>query len=263
MASIYENSDFIFSTTDSGEKYSQSKGQEEVTSSKWTKVFGISLVFALGGLCVLGIMYNNKRSDFELLNEQQHNTSMQLSAQQNYSAIMERKFEKLTSRYKSLREWLSFYDAQSCNLSVNGWMVCREKVYFFSTDKRSWSNSRNVCISKQADLVTISSKVEQDFLVSKIDETHWIGLTDLDTEGHWVWVNNQTLKDTGVQFWTKRHFGNSEPDNWRHEDPSGENCASLGNIDGNLKTWFDNSCNKKKKFICEKKNPFPFTDDNN
>ncbi|XP_056088731.1 C-type lectin domain family 4 member F-like isoform X1 [Rhinichthys klamathensis goyatoka] len=164
---------------------------------------------------------------------------------------MKKEFNDLTARYDTLRERLSFYDAQTCGISVNGWIACRGKLYLFSSDKLNWTSSRDVCVSKGADLVTITSQSEQDFLVSKINKTHWIGLNDLDTEGHWVWVNNQTLTDTGAQFWFTG--GPREPDNWRVQDPSGENCASLGDGNGNFQSWFDASCKTVKKFICEKK----------
>lgn len=48
----------------------------------------------------------------------------------------------------------------------------------------------------------------------------------------------------------------SDLDNWKEDDPSGENSASLGNWDGFLNAWFD-----FKKFICEKKNSIPLIDD--
>ncbi|XP_051729688.1 CD209 antigen-like protein E isoform X2 [Ctenopharyngodon idella] len=260
MDSVYENSGVILSTVASGENCSQYKGnsteeqEREVISPKWTKVLlillGFSLVFALGGLCALWALYNHKLADFESLNEQHIMVSKQLAAQEIDSTALKKQFNDLTTRYKTLREWLSFNDAQSCNLSVGGWIACRGKLYLFSSDKLNWSSSRDVCLSKGADLVTITSKTEQDFLVSKVNETHWIGLNDLVTEGHWVWVNNQTLNETGVQFWF--NGGPSEPDNWRVQDPSGENCASLGDGNGNFQSWFDASCKKKKLFICEK-----------
>ncbi|XP_055075364.2 C-type lectin domain family 4 member F-like [Misgurnus anguillicaudatus] len=121
-------------------------------------------------------------------------------------------------------------------------------MIYFSTDKQNWSSSRAVCVSMGADLVTITSQKEQDFLVSKIKETHWIGLNDQETEGRWVWVNNKTLEETRVEFWFKK-----EPDNWKVMDPSGENCASLGDSIGNVHTWFDGSCKEPKRFICQKK----------
>uniref|UniRef100_A0A671NYV6 C-type lectin domain-containing protein n=1 Tax=Sinocyclocheilus anshuiensis TaxID=1608454 RepID=A0A671NYV6_9TELE len=111
----------------------------------------------------------------------------------------------------------------SCQPCEEGWTAHRGKCYFFSSKKQTWFESRDLCNSNKVNVL------HQDFLVSKIKETHWIGLNDLETEGHWVWMN--------------------------------KNCASLGNFDGFLNEWFDNSCRMQKKFICEKKNTFPLIDD--
>uniref|UniRef100_A0A672KF50 C-type lectin domain family 4 member F-like n=1 Tax=Sinocyclocheilus grahami TaxID=75366 RepID=A0A672KF50_SINGR len=179
--------------------------KQEVTSPKWTKVLlinlSVALIFALGGLCVLGIMYVSVTVQLSTLN---------------------------------------------CETNFHG------KLYFFSSDYLNWSSSRAFCVSKGADLVTITSQSEHDFLASEIKEQHWIGLSDLKTEGHWVWVNNQTLNESGVQSWHKRASGQSEPDNWRGTDPSGENCAVVKYSEGHV-DWFDISCKLQKKFICEKK----------
>ncbi|XP_056336356.1 alpha-N-acetylgalactosamine-specific lectin-like [Danio aesculapii] len=86
-----------------------------------------------------------------------------------------------------------------------------------------------------------------------MNEWHWIGLNDLETEGRWVWVNNQTLDDTKVKFWHKIQFGKSEPDNWTGVDPSGEDCAVVKNDLDSLDSWLDVSCKRTYKFICEKK----------
>ncbi|XP_050958568.1 CD209 antigen-like protein E, partial [Labeo rohita] len=210
MDLIYGNSSFILSTVASAEKSSQCKDnstekeeqEREITSPKWTKVLlivlGFSLILALGGLCALGMFYNKKLTDFKSLNNQHIMISTELSAQEINSTIMKKEFNDLTTRYNTLRKWLSFYDAQSCNLSVDGWIACHGKLYLFNSDKLNWSSSRDVCVLKGADLVTITSQTEQNFLASKIKETHWIGLNDLESEGHWVWVNNQTLNETGA-----------------------------------------------------------------
>ncbi|XP_056596739.1 CD209 antigen-like protein D [Triplophysa dalaica] len=165
----------------------------------------------------------------------------------------------MNATYSTIQKWLLFSQEMSnCNLSL---AVSDEKVYLFSTVKQNWSKSRDVCLSKGADLVTITSYKEQVFLASHVKEPLWIGLNDLDTEGRWVWVNNQTLEETGVQFWHKRN-SSSEPDNWKVEDPLGENCACLGGLHGQLPNiWFDYSCKHKLKFICEKKNTSLFKDD--
>ncbi|KAK3518306.1 hypothetical protein QTP86_003743, partial [Hemibagrus guttatus] len=74
------------------------------------------------------------------------------------------------------------------------------KCYYFSTVKLDWAQSRDFCVEKGGHLVIITRQTEQDFVVSKIGETHWIGLHDLETEGQWMWVNNQPLKETGVMW---------------------------------------------------------------
>ncbi|XP_056597900.1 CD209 antigen-like protein C [Triplophysa dalaica] len=250
MDGIYENYD---STAEPKGKSTQHKGQ---TSCKWTKVLLIvlfvSVVLAVAALCVLGVLYYNKHADFESLTMKQNMILMQLSAQEVNNTMMEKSFEKLTSRYNRIKEWLTFKD--------ENWSSFQGKIYFFSSDKHTWSNSRGVCLSKGADLVTITSKAEQVFLHSKIEETRWIGLNDLETEGRWVWVNNQTLEETGVQFWHRRESGKNEPDNWKEKDPSGENCASMQNAHGISDVWFDQSCQTETKFICEKRSS-PYTDD--
>nr|XP_055075153.1 natural killer cells antigen CD94-like [Misgurnus anguillicaudatus] len=227
MAAIYDNSAFICSYQQRSHLTDKDSDERSV---KWIKVLlivvGVFLVFALGVICVLSLLYVGK---FSLCDSQQHNdTKPPTDPEQNFSA-------------------------SSCKLCEEGWKSYGGKCYFFSSEKMTWFEARDSCTASKAHLVTINSKAVQDFLVSKINETHWIGLNDLETEGRWVWVNNKTLEETGVEFWYKREFGTSEPDNWKVMDPSGENCASLGDRNGNLHTWFDGSCKEPKRFICEKK----------
>ncbi|XP_039534401.1 hepatic lectin-like [Pimephales promelas] len=235
MDPVYENPGFKLSTVSSDEKHSQQRGNQ-VTSSKRTKVpliiLGVSLVLALGGLCVLGIMYLG--------------VSKELSALETNSKIM---VKELTDNYTRVRETLFFYKAFAAQLKDWG-----GKLYYFSSDELNWSSSRAFCVSKGADLVTISNQAEQLFLLSELKEYYWIGLNDLYTEGRWVWVNNQTLTETGVQFWHQRVSQLSEPDNWitgSGDGANGENCAVV--FSNTLNNWFDVSCSSMYKFICEKK----------
>nr|XP_021323879.1 uncharacterized protein LOC101885796 [Danio rerio] len=199
MESIYENSAIFLSTVASSEECSPNKEkstsnecvrEREDTSSKRTSkitkvllfVLGFTLVISLGGLCALWIIYTNALADSGSLKEQ-------LSAQKlnsktlrddlmreleelkdNYTHVrehlvlcvaMKEEFHDLTSRYKILRDLLSYYDAQSCNVSANGWTACRGQLYYFSTSKLNWFSSRDACVSRGADLVTITSQSEQ------------------------------------------------------------------------------------------------------
>ncbi|XP_048059621.1 zinc-binding protein A33-like isoform X2 [Megalobrama amblycephala] len=116
MDSIYENSDIINTTISSDEKRSPFKGnfteeqesERKVSPSKWTKglliLLGLTLVFALGGLCALWILYNNKLADFKSLNEQHIMVSKQLAAQVINNTVMIREQEELRTNYTRVRE---------------------------------------------------------------------------------------------------------------------------------------------------------------
>ncbi|XP_065140773.1 C-type lectin domain family 6 member A-like [Paramisgurnus dabryanus] len=246
MAAIYNNSAFIRSY----QQRSHLTDKKEVRSAKWSKVLlivvGVSLVFALGVICALGLLYAGK---FRLCDIQQHNDTNLSTDQVQKSCISANEME-LLGKYNKVKDCLyscTEFSASSCKLCEEGWTSYGGKCYFFSSETQTWFKARDLCAASKAHLVTINSKAVQDFLASKIKETHWIGLNDVDTEGRWVWVNNQTLNETGVKFWFIKENG-SEPDNSGNED-----CACLGYLNLYLKSWFDASCETKKMFICENK----------
>nr|XP_021327532.1 C-type lectin domain family 4 member E-like [Danio rerio] len=116
------------------------------------------------------------------------------------------------------------------------------RLYVFSTDVMDWSSSRRRCQDLGGDLVVIDSTEEQEFLSKKVNgvhDFHWIGLSDSQMEGVWLWVDNTTLNnDTS---W------DSPPDDWKAENPlDGEDCVILKD-----RKWGDVSCLRKEKRICE------------
>ncbi|KAM4539732.1 C-type lectin domain family 4 member C-like isoform 2-T2 [Odontesthes bonariensis] len=136
-----------------------------------------------------------------------------------------------------------------------GWEHYVEKCYYFSTMKYSWTKSRDECGRKGGELVKIKSREEQIFLEARLrdkmeeaEDKFWIGLTDSEEEGRWLWVDRSPL-DTCLTFWSPK-----EPDNWREKNSAGENCVRMGERGGagDLKCWFDTSCDKPHKSICEK-----------
>ncbi|KAI4893918.1 hypothetical protein NFI96_027810, partial [Prochilodus magdalenae] len=120
----------------------------------------------------------------------------------------------------------------------------RDRLYVFSQDKLSWSSSRERCKELGGDLAIVNSKEEHDFLGRMVttvgnSSLHWIGLTDAETEGVWLWVD-QTPLLKNLTWW------GYTPDDWKAHDPLGEDCAVYyGN------KWADVSCLYQEKRICE------------
>ncbi|XP_067249316.1 asialoglycoprotein receptor 1-like [Chanodichthys erythropterus] len=110
--------------------------------------------------------------------------------------------------------------------------IYQSSLYFISTEKKNWTESRRYCTERGADLIIINNREEQEF-VKKIsgDAGVWIGLTDSDVEGRWKWVDGTNMT-SGF---------------WNSGDPSGfkkENCALLYSS-----AWQDYPCNDAFKCI--------------
>ncbi|KAI5102875.1 C-type lectin domain family 4 member M, partial [Silurus meridionalis] len=120
-----------------------------------------------------------------------------------------------------------------------GWVYFNSKMYFTSTEKKSWNEARQECKKNGADLVIIKTKEKQDFLLKQVgNDKAWIGLNDRNTEGTWKWVDD-TLVNTG--FWSP-----GEPN-----DSGNEDCAEIWGFAGK-QGWNDGKCTSKSKWICEK-----------
>ncbi|KAJ8404959.1 hypothetical protein AAFF_G00328800 [Aldrovandia affinis] len=83
-----------------------------------------------------------------------------------------------------------------CRPCPEGWEQSNSKCYYFSTEVKNWNDSRSDCLKQGADLVIIESKEEQEF-ISKFtsDNLYWIGLSDSETEGTWLWVDGTPLQE--------------------------------------------------------------------
>ncbi|XDV15992.1 hypothetical protein PO909_015893 [Leuciscus waleckii] len=109
---------------------------------------------------------------------------------------------------------------------------------FKSNESKSWSESRQYCRDRGADLIIINTEEKQKHLTSFIKERVWIGLSDIENEGIMKWVDNSTLNQG---FW----YG-GEPNNAGDED-----CVELIPLDS-IQNWNDLPCSEKRKGVCEK-----------
>ncbi|KAM4550885.1 C-type lectin domain family 7 member A-like isoform 2-T2 [Fundulus diaphanus] len=81
------------------------------------------------------------------------------------------------------------------------WELQGESCYYFSNYTSSWNESRRSCKVLGGDLVKIDSREEQMFLGRRAsslmveeDDRFWIGLTDSEEEGRWLWVDGSPLE---------------------------------------------------------------------
>ncbi|KAJ8282488.1 hypothetical protein COCON_G00050070 [Conger conger] len=163
----------------------------------------------------------------ESLEAQNRNLSAYLFSVEQKLTGTERQLQELQANHSEVMKTLLSCKANGgCD---SGWRNHLGQCYLFSTEKLNWIQSRDYCISRGAKLVIINFEQEQAFVASSISETHWIGLSDLGTEGQWRWVDNTPLSQTKIQFWHRRENGKHEPDNWTGGgDRNGEDCAAIG-----------------------------------
>nr|XP_023693093.1 CD209 antigen-like protein C isoform X2 [Paramormyrops kingsleyae] len=133
-----------------------------------------------------------------------------------------------------------------CNKSgvcPSGWRRLSTSCYYISTETKNWSDSRQACMQLEANLVIISSREEQVF-VEGLSGDFWIGLSDIESEGTWKWVDGTTIP-VEKGYWRANP---QQPDNYGNED-----CVHTYNTIHSVpfQTWNDRPCNDVIQWICE------------
>uniref|UniRef100_A0A8D0E1F9 C-type lectin domain-containing protein n=1 Tax=Salvator merianae TaxID=96440 RepID=A0A8D0E1F9_SALMN len=123
------------------------------------------------------------------------------------------------------------------------WEYFDGRCYFFSIQRTSWVKAKTKCQNWNSHLAVIHDAAKQNFIQSRTRNEHfWIGLTDVDTEGQWRWIDG-TDYNNGFTNWSK-----GEP----NDAGQREDCAQIHGAG----EWNDVPCNYEESFyICEK--PLP------
>ncbi|XP_045567498.1 C-type lectin domain family 4 member F-like isoform X2 [Salmo salar] len=215
----------------------------------------------LGLLCVLlawiiglSVYYNRAIKDSE---DERNNLSKSFSLyktnttaerdqlQTRYNNLTKER-DQLQTRYNNLTEEKSHIQAKLFVIEQHcqeGWRYFDSRLYFLSSEKKTWKESRQDCLERGADLVMINSREEQTFLFN-LHMRAWIGLTDSVTEKTWKWVDGTSL--------TTGYWGTGQPDNGRLFSGQ-EDCVEIYyGQDDPVKTWNDDICGTNHNWICEK-----------
>ncbi|XP_034044865.1 CD209 antigen-like protein C [Thalassophryne amazonica] len=168
------------------------------------------------------------QSSYSQLKELNYNLTQNMSQLETINRNLTREKNELQAQLSKTIEYICTYGN-----SFGG------SCYLFSITRKNWYDSKAECEKLGAHLVIITSEDEQRFIIGKISEIHWIGLTDEEEEGTWKWVNGEQLN---TKYW-----GKNQPDNYQ----SNEDCATVASSNP-LKNWNDLNCKELSRWICEK-----------
>ncbi|XP_066508991.1 C-type lectin domain family 10 member A-like [Hoplias malabaricus] len=123
-----------------------------------------------------------------------------------------------------------------------GWTPFGSKCFLFSKDELNWHQARDYCKSQNALLLKLETADEWMFVIRKIPEYFWVGLTDENT-GQWRWAD-ETPYVMNSERWSP-----GQPDDWMDHGlgEEGEDCANLSPT-GLLN---DSHCSELMKYICK------------
>ncbi|XP_051756026.1 CD209 antigen-like [Ctenopharyngodon idella] len=178
-----------------------------------TVCLGLICALLLVGSSIAVAQYFMVTAERESLFKSNKNTAEEFnqtinSLQDNYTDLMNEK-DQLKNNFSSLSQKNLELESKVTSLSDN-LKKAYEKGYrwgsdcfFISNESKSWSESRQYCRDRGADLVIIKSEEKQRFITSLVNvrvglESVWNGLTNGHPEGNIKWVDNSTLNQG---FW--------------------------------------------------------------
>ncbi|XP_070767551.1 C-type lectin domain family 4 member E-like [Enoplosus armatus] len=136
----------------------------------------------------------------------------------------------------------------NCTECPDRWLHVGDHCFFLSTDKQTWSNSTDKCAEIGGHLAILTTREQHEAVekegrrIGGLYTNYWIGLSDIEGEGEWKWVNGSTLENP---FW---NVAISEPDNNLSGGPEGEDCVV---VDSYTQTWYDVPCSFLYPRICQ------------
>eukprot|EP00058_Branchiostoma_floridae_P028519 XP_002614010.1 hypothetical protein BRAFLDRAFT_67406 [Branchiostoma floridae] len=121
-------------------------------------------------------------------------------------------------------------------VSFNG--VC----YKYFAERKTYCDARQACVADGGLLAMPKDCATNTFIpeLGGTNEPRWIGLTDANTEGRWVFADGQILESSGYTNWKS-----GEPNDLSE---GGEDCAEVGAY---VLFWNDEPCSRSKAFICQ------------
>ncbi|XP_035039049.1 lactose-binding lectin l-2-like [Hippoglossus stenolepis] len=129
------------------------------------------------------------------------------------------------------------------------WFSFNNRCYKYVSTQMNWADAELHCLSEGANLVSIHSLDEHNFvktMIKNFDHAEgktWIGLSDLHKEGSWMWSDGSAMDFT---FWFSGEPNNNE---------GREHCC-YNNISDDTK-WNDGYCSDLYPSVCASRIIYP------
>jgi hypothetical protein len=123
--------------------------------------------------------------------------------------------------------------------------------YYFCDDERTWEQARGRCESiAGAHLVTVQDDDEDEFVLDQISDKTWLGGSDGEDEGQWLWPDGTAFfdeEDDGPVAGRFNNWDSSEP-NDTGLSASAADCLMYWY---EQEAWADASCGDEHGYVCE------------
>ncbi|XP_061732356.1 type-2 ice-structuring protein-like isoform X1 [Nerophis ophidion] len=117
------------------------------------------------------------------------------------------------------------------------WQKHNQRCFYFESSTKNWVNAEKQCQTMGGNLASIHQDDEHKFLQTLSQAEAWIGGSDCQTAGNWLWSDGTGMSGT---FWCPQ-----KPD-----DTLDECCLQTNSQIG--KCWDDVACNTLLPFVCAK-----------
>ncbi|KAI5613940.1 CD209 antigen, partial [Silurus asotus] len=155
--------------------------------------------------------YNNTAAEKERLSQLSRYAVCSGDQVERYYNNLNMEKSQLQTSYNNMAAEKERLSQLKKDINTPGWRYFSSSIYYISTEKKSWSESRKDCQGRGADLVIINNSEEQDFVeVWRRNQGAWIGANDIDSERTWKWVDGTTVMNG---FWNP-----GQPNNVEDED---------------------------------------------
>ncbi|KAM6903124.1 C-type lection lectoxin-Enh3-like [Lycodopsis pacificus] len=129
------------------------------------------------------------------------------------------------------------------------WYSFNGRCHKYVATRMTWADAEMHCVSQGANLVSIHSLEEHNFVKTLIknfdlaEGVTWIGLSDTQKEGTWMWSDGSAVR---FVYWRS-----GEPNNHKGK----EDCVHT-NYPHDLK-WNDAPCSHTHPFVCASRTNCP------